>query len=455
MRRSRTRLAPIPIPPARAVVSWLAVMACVALLAGVLVSVVRQIINPPPAPRLVLVRDVPLPGALGAASDGAKDPLAPGVTVQFDQFDFQALDPQTHLLFVAHTGPNPRKMDREHIAYDLATDGHIILFDTTRQRIVGRVDIPHVIGLAIAGDLHKVFAADAYDNTVFAIDENTLTFTPIPVGDHENPDAVSYDARDHLIFVSDRGVSANPDKTANVDRGNQNLVVIDARSDHVIAKINIGNLPKLAGEQAPTAAGSQIPLFGYDLGHNMYDSARRRVFVTTQILPDADSPNPNNLPPLGTGELVEIDPIAARVVQRTQLPATCVTPHGIALDTVQEVAFIACIALDPARDIAPNLVRVDLRTMRVIPADPQAMRLAPTPDIVVLDHSAQVLLVGCKGGISLFDERAGAFHKLGDYQMSANTHSIALDETTQYVYLPINVGGRPVLRVARYNPTGA
>ncbi|HZC06176.1 MAG TPA: hypothetical protein VE338_11075 [Ktedonobacterales bacterium] len=439
----------------RAVGAWLAVVACVAVLAYVLVGVVRQLVNPPSPLRLVLMRDVPLPSGLGASSAGASDPLAPGVSAPFDTFDFQAYDPQTRLLFIAHTGPNPDKLHLAHIKYDPATDGHIIVFNTARQQIVGRINIPHVAGIAVAGDLHRVYAADAVDNSVFAIDENTLAFTPIQLGNNESPDAVSYDPVDHRIFVSDPGAPANPDKTANIDRNNQNLVVIDALAERVIARITIGAMPKLAGERAPTVKGSGVPLFGYDLGHNQYDSAQHRIFMTTQILPDADSPKPNILPPPGTGELMEIDPIAAKVVQRTQLPATCITPHGLALDTVQEVAFIACVEFDAASNIAPNLTRVDLRTMRVIPANPQVMRLAPRPDIVVLDHSAHALLVGCKGGVSIFDERAGEFHKLGDYQMGANTHSIFVDEATQYVYLPMDVGGRPVLRVARYNPSGA
>lgn len=428
-------------------------MACVAVLAYVLVGVALQFVNPPPPLRLTLVRDVPLPSGLGASSAGANDPLAPGVTVQFDTFDFQAYDPQTRLLFIAHTGPNPNKLNLAHITYDPATDGHIIVFNTMRQRVVGRVAIPHVTGIAVAGDLHRVYAADAYDNTVYAIDENSLAFTPIHLGGNESPDAVSYDPEDHRIFVSDPGAPANPSKTANVSRNNQNLVVIDALTERVIAKVAIGALPKLAGERAPTIKGSDIPLFGYDLGHNQYDSAQHRVFLTTQILRDADSPNPNLLPPPGTGELMEIDPIAAKVVQRTQLPTSCITPHGLALDTTQEVAFIACIEVDAAHNIGPNLARVDLRTMRVIPADPHAMLLAPKPDILALDSSAHVLLVGCKAGITIFGERAGAFHKLGDYQMGANTHAILVDATTHYVYLPMDVGGRPVLRIARYNPS--
>ncbi len=150
-----------------------------------------------------------------------------------------------------------------------------------------------------------------------------------------------------------------------------------------------------------------------------------------------------------------IDPVSARVVQRVVLPASCVTPHGMALDTEQEMAFIACTDVNTATGIMPNLVRVDLKTMHVIASDPLQMRLASAPDIVVVDHTYQIVLVGCRGGISVFDERPGAFHKLNDYQMGKNTHTLVLDEETQYLYLPQIVGGRPVLRVVRYNPTGA
>ena len=454
MRQPLARLAQRPTLRARHILNWVVVIVCFAMLGYVLVGVAHQILSAPPALRLVLVHDIPLPGGLGATSAGSTDPLAPGVTVQFDRFDFQAYDPQTHKLFIAHTGPNPGKLIAAHIPFESATDGHIVVFDTLRQQVIGRVDIPHVTGIAIAGDLRKVYASDADDNVVYAINEDALTFKPIPVGAHESPDAISYDPRDHRIFVSDPGVPANPEKDANVARGNQNLVVIDALADTIIAKLNIGALPKLSGERAPTVAGSNVPLFGYDIGHNRYDDTQHRVFLTTQILPDANSPNPNILPPPGTGEVMAIDPLTAKVVQRTQLPATCLTPHGMALDTQQEVAFIACVEVDSGTGIAPNLARVDLKTMRVIPADPQLLRLAPTPDIVVVDYTAHLLIVGCRGGISLFDERAGAFHKLNDYQMGKNTHSIALDEASQYLYMPINIGGRPVLRVVRVNPSG-
>lgn len=101
-----------------------------------------------------------------------------------------------------------------------------------------------------------------------------------------------------------------------------------------------------------------------------------------------------------------------------------------------------------------NLARVDLRTMTVIPTDPAKAQLAEGPDIVLIDHSQNVLFVGCAGGISIFDEKAGEFHKLGDYVLGKETHTIAIDEQTQEIFLPQDTGGRPILRIGRYNPNG-
>jgi hypothetical protein len=434
--------------------TWLTGIASFALLAYLLTNVAYQMIVPPPAHRLVFVQDIPLPSGLGAGSPGQKDPLAPGVEQQFDKFDFQAFDPQTHRLFIAHTGANPDLLTLAHIKFDIKTDGHIVVFDTWQDRLIARIPIPQVAGMVDAPDLHKVYAADAEENIIYSIDVHTLKPTPIQLDDLESPDAVGYDPVEHKIFVSDVGAPADPKKTLNPDRNNQNVVVIDALSDTVITKINIGNLPKLPGEQAPTTQPNNVPTFGYDVGHNKYDEVQHRVFVTTQILHDADDPNPFALPPPGTGELVSIDALTDKIVDRLQLPVTCSTPHGLALDTQQEIAFIACTDFDTDRNLVQNLVRVDLKSMRVIPADPTKMRLEAGPDIILIDHRLHVLFVACKAGISVFAEQAGAFHKLGDYVLGKGTHTIAMDEETQYIYLPLNVGGRPTLRIAKYNPNG-
>ena len=433
------------------------------VLAYLLVEVAYQFVVPPPAHRLLFVQDIPLPSGLGPTSRGQKNPLAPGVALDFDGFDFQAYDPPTHRLFVAHTGPNPDLMTLAHTKFDPQYDGHIIVFDTQQDKIIARVNIPQVAGIVIAPDLRKAYAADAQDNIVYAIDVNTFKTTPIQLDDNESPDAISYDPVDHRIFVSDPGTPADPNKTLNADRKNENVTVIDALTDKVITKINLGRLPLLQGENVMTVANApkvpvtqpgNIPLYGHDVGHNKYDAGLQRVFVTSQVLPNGDDPNPLLLPPPGTGELIAIDPVNATIVQRIVLPVTCSTPHGMDIDTDQQIAFIACNDFDSARNLFQNLLRVDLRTMTVISTAPVNVRLAGGPDIVLIDHSQHVLFVACKGGISVFDEKAGEFKKLGDYVLGKGTHTIAIDEQTQEIFLPQLSGGIPILRIGRYNPNG-
>jgi hypothetical protein len=91
--------------------------------------------------------------------------------------------------------------------------------------------------------------------------------------------------------------------------------------------------------------------------------------------------------------------------------------------------------------------------MQVIP-DPLQL-LAIKPDIVWLDNPMHVLFVGCNGGISVFDVHDRTLKKLGDYIFGKGTHTVAVDESTQLVYVPlVDVGGRPALRILKFVPNG-
>jgi hypothetical protein len=442
---------------------WVLGIVSFGLLAYLLAHVAYQMIVPPPAHKLLFVQDVLLPSGLANNAQQAAT-LKPGVELDFDGFDFQAYDPPTHRLFLAHTGPNPDLMVLAHTKFDPQFDGNVIVFDTQQDKIVARINVPQISGLVIAPDLRKLYAADGTDNIVYSINMNTLNPTPIQLADNDSPDAMSYDPVDHRVFVSVPGAPVDQNKSLNVDPINQNVTVIDALTDRVVKRINLGFLPLLPGENAtallpnapkvPIIQPRNYPKFGHDVGHNRYDSELKRVFVVSTILQDADSPNQLLLPPPGTGELIEIDPVNATIVQRITLPDTCSTPHGMAIDEGQQIAFIACTDIDPDRNLFSNLLRVDLRDLKVIPTNPANAKLAEGPDIVLIDHPLNVLFVGCSGGISVFDEKAGEFHKLGDYILGKETHTIAIDEQTQEVFLPQFAGGRPILRIGRYNPHG-
>src|SRR5947209_3595184 len=357
----------------------------VGMLTFLLMRIMIQFATPSLPHRLIVLKDIPLPAAMPDAYRTAQHPLAPGLALLFDHFDFQTLDTQTHLLFIAHTGPSPDVEQQVNPKFnpdiDAKTDGNVVVFDTQQQKVVDLLPIPQVAGVTLAGDLHKVYAADANDNIVYSIDERTMQVTPIELAANDSPDSITYDPVDHLILVSVPGAPANPDKSNIVDRQNQNVNVINALTDKVLARIPLG----VDGQ------------WGDDVGHVKFDPGLHRAFVVVQQLADPDSLDPNLLPPPGTARLVVIDPITKRVIKRVLLPDSCITPHGTAIDTEQHIAFIACIDASP-----PSLYRVDLRTMQALPESPWPLTIKP--DMIVLDHPLHLVFVACGAGIVIFKE---------------------------------------------------
>jgi hypothetical protein len=412
---------------------WFVGVICSAILVTLVVRLFLQFITPPPPPQLLLVKDIPLPSALPDAYRTRQNPVAPGVATLFDHFDFQALDPNTHLLFIAHTGPSPDREQQVNPKFnpktDASTDGNIVVFDTKQKKVVRVLNIPQVAGIVVAPDLHKIYAADSNDNILFSIDERTLEATPIQLEDNDSPDGLEYDESDHLIFVSDPGSPAQPDQSQVIDRKNQNETVINALTDKLIERIPLGVDGK----------------WGDDVGHVQFDPGLHRIFVVVQQLPNPDDPNPNVLPPPGTARLVAIDPVTHGIITRLTLPNFCFIPHGLAIDVEQHIAFIACVDANP-----PSLVRVDLQTMKVFSEPPWPVQVKP--DILAQDHTLHLLYVACGAGISVFKENGRTLKWLGNYSFSVSTHTIAVNEDTHEIYLPLpRLGNRPVLRIMRYN----
>ncbi len=420
----------------RKVFYWMLWVICLGFLAFLVMRIAIQFAVPAPPHRLLLVQDIPLPGAMPDHYRTQQNPLAPGLALAFDHFDFQALDPQTHLLFIAHTGPSP---DREqqinpkfHPETDSKTDGNIVVFNTIQNKVVDLLPIPQVAGVTVAPDLHKVYAADANDNIVYSIDELSMKATPIHLQDNDSPDSLEYDQVDHLVFVSDPGAPTTIGQTQVVDRSNQNETVINALNDKVVARILLG----IDGR------------WGDAVGHVRFDPGLHRAFVAVQQLPNPNDPNPYLLPPAGASWLVEINPKTFQVVTRMKLPNACISPHGLAIDTQQHIAFVACIDEDP-----PSLYRIDLRTLRVFPEP--AWPIPVKPDIIALDYPLHLVYVACGAGIAMFQENGRAFQWLGNYTLGSSTHSIAINQQTHEIYLPlVREGGRPVLRIMRYYSGG-
>lgn len=393
--------------------TWLIGLVSFGLLAFLLLQLVIQLVTPPPVSRLQQLRDVPLPGILVSQS-GQTLPQS----VHLDRFDFQALDPQTGLLFTAHDGPSAAKFPliKGELPAGSALNPSIVVFDARQNKYVASINNVNVRGITVAPDIHKVYAADAGSSVIRVIDEqacqiaisagNNVCTVAKSIKASQTPDSLEYDADHHEVFVSEPGKLIPPKGVVDV---------ISTQTDTIIKTINLGT-----GE-----------------GHIRYDAAAQSIFVVV-------------VPATGNSGVVAIDPITNTVIARATLPSTCNGAHGLAIDESQHVSFVACVNSN-------NLAIVDLQTMKPIGNlnDPQR-RIGIKADIVVLDRSLHVLFVGCQNAISVFDESraaSGVLHKFGDYIVSSNSsHSIAVDASTHNIYVPLtDVGSRPAMRVEHYN----
>ena len=421
-------------PPKRSGVGrifwWLFALGSFALLLFLLASEVMRFSTPAQLHRLQIVQDIPLPDALPDPNRTSQNPFASGQAQRFDHFDFQSLDPNTHLLFIVHTGPNPDKEAAilHNPNFDEGTDGNIVVFNTQLNKVVGLINVPQAAGVMIAPDLHKLFIGDAAESIIYIVSEQSPfnTIAKIQLDPNDGPDALEYDQIDHRIFVGDPGAAISPDN-ANIALKNQNVAVIDAITNKLITRIPFGLHPP----------------FGDDIGHVQFDPVTHRIFVVTLPLIDQNLNTPQTPPSF----LAAIDPVALKVVSKVKLPDECLTPHGLVIDAQLREAFVACVD-------SLNLARVDLQTMQAFSGP--LLSVAYNPDIVRLDHPLHLLFVGCAGGISIFDESGRGLKKLGDYFLGGGSHhTIAIDEATQLIYLPQpSVGDRPILRVIKYVANG-
>ncbi len=456
--------------------TWLAWIVCYGFLLAVLVSITHQIVVPPRAQRIILLRGIPLPEGLKAR--GAPDSLEPGTSQFFDQFGFQAIDPTTHLLFIAHTGPIPYNyQDVDHTfradnPADLARDGNVLVFDLQQQKLVARMPIPRGTGLLVVPELHKVFVSGSEQSRVYSFDEPSLTNLQfLQLSGDADPATLSYDPVHRRLFVAVPGGENHatvevpgqlPIQNENIDPQIESLYILDAPTLKVLARISIGTLPKLpnedlsAGEDPPVpTVDGDVPKFGYRVDQLQYDDVTHLIYMLIEISEDRNI-RPHPSPPLGTAELVAIDPVTAHIIRRTTLPKSCNLVHAMVLDTAQQIAYMDCNTVDPDVPLVQHVMRMDLKTMTAFPDDPFQSTLAPAPFMMVQDRPLHLLFEACAGGIVVFDVRPGQFRKLGVYVVARNLTSIIVDEDTQLIYLPVvSAGGRPTLYTAKYNPTGA
>ena len=262
--------------------------------------------------------------------------------------------------------------------------GETLVFSTDSTTVVRVITgLPRATGVLAVPSLHKTFVSAAGAHELAAIDDRTLEIVERTRG-IQFPDGIAYVPHAGKIFVSDESGSAD--------------VVIDART----------------GEKRST-----IPLGG-EAGNTHYDSVSHCVLVAEQT----------------TNELIAIDPVSEKIVQRYPLPGS-EHPHGFTMDQPGRLLFMSC-------EGNAKLLVIDMTTMRVIGTH----TVGDSPDVLAWDASWRRLYVASEGGVvSAFWADGRTLRPAGEYR-APHAHTVGLDTRTHRLYLPLqNIGGHPVLRI--------
>lgn len=266
--------------------------------------------------------------------------------------------------------------------------GRMIVFDADSGKVVSEVsDLPRATGVLAVPRHHQVYVSAAGAHQVAIIDDRTLKVTS-RVGDIRFPDGIAYASHADKVFVSDESGDAD--------------VVID---------------PVTRAKRSTIALGGEA-------GNTHYDSVSHCILLAVQT----------------RNQLVAIDPVSEKIVQRYDLPGSD-HPHGFTLDEEGRLAFVSC-------EGNAALLVVDLRTMKVA----QMLKVADGPDVLAWDAAWRRLYVAAESGVlSAFWLDGKTLRAMGEIR-APHAHTVSVDSRTHHVYLPLeNVRGRPVLRI--YEPT--
>jgi DNA-binding beta-propeller fold protein YncE len=260
----------------------------------------------------------------------------------------------------------------------------LVVFDTKKRVVIANLDgFPSVHGVWAVPELGRVYASVTGKHQVNVVDATTLRIIA-QVGPIQYPDGIAYAPSAKRIFVSDEHGDAD--------------AVIDATNNALVTTIPLGG----------------------GAGNTVYDPGSGHIFVAVHE----------------KNELVAIDPAAAKIIGRYPLPGIQ-SPHGIALDGANRLAFVA-------GEENHKLAVVDLNTMKVLAVH----EVGADPDVLAFDTGLKQLYVSAESGqVTVFREH-GKFLNLRGKLFMPHAHTVSVDSETHLVYFPLeNLDGHPVLRI--------
>lgn len=267
----------------------------------------------------------------------------------------------------------------------------VIEVNTRTNQVVRTIPgLPDVHGVLVVPELHRVYATATGTNTMATLDEDTgQILTRTETGDY--PDGLAYDRVRRTVWVT------------NENGGSE--TVIDA---------------------ATGAVRGTVPLGG-EAGNVAYDP------VAQQILVDVQTRN----------TLAVIDPVTLAITRRLPLPG-CDHDHGLTLDPIGRLAFIAC-------DSNATLLTLDLAAWKITGRN----TVGQDPDVLAYDPGQHRLYVAAESGwVTTLDRRDRTLIVTGRAQLADGAHVVAVDPTTHRSYYPIPHGacGRPALVIYEPQP---
>lgn len=261
------------------------------------------------------------------------------------------------------------------------------VFDLSKQKIIK--DIPLTgspYGILAVPSLKKVFVSIGGVNQVAVIDENTLKVIKY-IPAGDTPDGLAfYPLKDELFVSNENGGTVS---------------VINAQSNEKVADIPIGG----------------------GVGNSHYFESGTKIYTA------AGDDN----------KLIEINPENDKITNSYPLQG-CSHPHGFYNDQQTHQAFITC-------DVNNVMLVFDLDTKKIIASD----TVGAAPDVLAYDEGLHHLYVAGESGImTIFAIQKGSIKKLYEGFVAQHAHTVAVDQATHLVYLPLeSINGKSFLRVLR------
>ena len=260
----------------------------------------------------------------------------------------------------------------------------VVEVDIHSHQVVRTIaNISQVHGVLVVPERQRVYATATGTDTLAILDENTgEQIGHASTGEY--PDGLAYDRRRGAIW------------TTNETGGTE--TVIDADSGQVRGTVDLGA----------------------EVGNVVYDAGSDRVLVAVQ----------------GHNTLAVIDPATLTVTTTVRLP-DCHHPHGLALDTENRLAFVAC-------DASATLLTLDQTTWQVTGTN----SVGDGPDVLAYDPLAHRLYVAAESGwVTILDLHDYQLAVVGNDHLADGAHVVAVDPNTHRSYYPIPAGsdGHPAL----------